>query len=64
MAAEEAMKKAVSLGIDQIDLIQKTGTGRESAIRASRQWFEVTSIEDIPHTSPWLPVRQRNDAYG
>ncbi len=64
VAAEEAMKKAVSLGVDQIDLIIKgPGPGRESAIRAIQSMgLKVTSIEDItpiPHNGCRPPKKRR-----
>ena len=64
MAAEEAMKKAVSMGVDQIDLIIKgPGPGRESAIRAIQSMgLKVTSIEDItpvPHNGCRPPKKRR-----
>jgi small subunit ribosomal protein S11 len=64
IAAEEAMKKATSMGVDQIDLIIKgPGPGRESAIRAIQSMgIKVTSIEDItpvPHNGCRPPKKRR-----
>jgi len=64
IAAEEVMKKATSMGVDQIDLIIKgPGPGRESAIRAIQSLgIKVTSIEDItpvPHNGCRPPKKRR-----
>jgi len=64
VAAEEAMKKAISLGVDQIDLIIKgPGPGRESAIRAIQSLgLKVMSIEDVtpvPHNGCRPPKKRR-----
>ncbi|HAF62939.1 MAG TPA: 30S ribosomal protein S11 [Anaerolineaceae bacterium] len=64
LAAEEAMKKATSMGVDQIDLIIKgPGPGREAAIRAIQSMgIKVTAIEDItpvPHNGCRPPKKRR-----
>ncbi len=64
VAAEEAIKKAMSMGVEQIDLIIKgPGPGRESAIRAIQSMgLKVTSIEDItpvPHNGCRPPKKRR-----
>jgi len=49
LAAEQAMKTAVSMGVQEVDLIIKgPGPGRESAIRAVQSMgVKVRSISDI-----------------
>jgi len=64
LAAEDAMKKATSMGIEQIDLIIKgPGPGREAAIRAIQSMgIKVTAIEDItpvPHNGCRPPKKRR-----
>lgn len=53
ITSEQAAKKAMELGITEIDVkIQGTGSGRESAIRALNKFIKVISIKDvtpIPH---------------
>lgn len=64
LAAEDAMKKAVTMGIQEIDVIIKgPGPGRESALRAIQaQGMKVTSISDItpvPHNGCRPPKKRR-----
>ena len=64
LAAEDAMKKAQSIGIQEIDLfIKGPGPGREAAIRAIQaQGMKVTSISDItpvPHNGCRPPKKRR-----
>jgi len=64
LAAEEAMKQAQSIGIQEIDLfIKGPGPGREAAIRAIQaQGMKVTSISDItpvPHNGCRPPKKRR-----
>lgn len=64
LAAEQAMKAAQSMGIQEIDLIVKgPGPGRESAIRAVQSMgMKVRSISDItpvPHNGCRPPKKRR-----
>ena len=64
LAAEDAMKKADSMGIQEIDiLIKGPGPGREAALRAIQaQGMKVTSISDItpiPHNGCRPPKKRR-----
>jgi len=64
LAAEEAMKQAQAMGIQEIDLIIKgPGPGRESAIRAVQgMGLKVRSISDItpvPHNGCRPPKKRR-----
>jgi len=64
LAAEDAMKKAVSMGIKEVDLLIKgPGPGREAAIRAIQaQGMRIRSIADItpvPHNGCRPPKKRR-----
>jgi len=64
LAAEEAMKNAGSMGIQEVDiLIKGPGPGREAALRAIQaQGMKVTSISDItpiPHNGCRPPKKRR-----
>ena len=64
LAAEEAMKQAQSMGVQEIDMIIKgPGPGRESAIRAVQgMGIKVLSISDItpvPHNGCRPPKKRR-----
>ena len=64
LAAEDAMKKATAMGVQEIDLIIKgPGPGRESAIRAIQAMgIKVRSISDItpvPHNGCRPPKKRR-----
>jgi small subunit ribosomal protein S11 len=64
LAAEQAVKAAMAMGIQEVDLIIKgPGPGRESAIRAVQsQGLKVTSIKDItpvPHNGCRPPKKRR-----
>jgi small subunit ribosomal protein S11 len=64
LAAEEAMKNAAALGIQEIDiLIKGPGPGRESAIRAIQsKGMRIRSIADItpiPHNGCRPPKKRR-----
>ena len=64
MAAEEAIKNAQSLGIQEIDVIIKgPGPGRESAIRAIQsKGIRIRSISDVtpvPHNGCRPPKKRR-----
>lgn len=64
LAAEDVMKKATSMGVQEIDLIIKgPGPGRESAIRAIQSMnIKVRSITDItpvPHNGCRPPKKRR-----
>jgi len=64
VAAEEAMKNAASLGIQEVEIYVKgPGPGRESAIRAVQaQGMKVTSITDttpVPHNGCRPPKKRR-----
>ena len=64
LAAEQAIKAAQSIGIQEVDLFVKgPGPGRESAIRAIQsQGLRVRSISDItpvPHNGCRPPKKRR-----
>jgi small subunit ribosomal protein S11 len=64
LAAEQAIKAAMSMGIQEVDLIVKgPGPGRESAIRAVQgMGLKVRSISDItpvPHNGCRPPKKRR-----
>lgn len=64
LAAEQAMKDAQSMGIQEVDVIVKgPGPGRESAIRAVQSvGIKVRSISDItpiPHNGCRPPKKRR-----
>lgn len=64
LAAEQAIKAAQSMGIQEVDLIVKgPGPGRESAIRAVQgMGLKVRSISDItpvPHNGCRPPKKRR-----
>ena len=64
LAAEDSMKKAQSMGIQEIDVfIKGPGPGRESAIRAIQAaGMKVRSIADItpvPHNGCRPPKKRR-----
>ncbi len=64
LAAEQAVKAAMAMGIQEVDLIIKgPGPGRELAIRAVQsQGLKVTSIKDItpvPHNGCRPPKKRR-----
>ena len=64
LAAESAMKKAQSMGIQEIDLfIKGPGPGREAAIRAIQaQGMKIRSIADVtpvPHNGCRPPKKRR-----
>ncbi|MEN6408202.1 MAG: 30S ribosomal protein S11 [Anaerolineaceae bacterium] len=64
LAAEQAIKTAVSMGIQEVDLfIKGPGPGRESAIRAVQAMgLKVRSISDItpvPHNGCRPPKKRR-----
>lgn len=64
LAAEQAIKAAQSMGIQEVDLIVKgPGPGRESAIRAVQTMgIKVRSISDvtpIPHNGCRPPKKRR-----
>lgn len=64
MAAEEAIKVATGMGVQEIDVIIKgPGPGRESAIRAIQsKGIRVRSISDItpvPHNGCRPPKKRR-----
>jgi len=64
LAAEQAVKAAMSMGIQEVDLIVKgPGPGRESAIRAVQSMgLRVRSISDItpvPHNGCRPPKKRR-----
>ena len=64
IAAEEAMKNAANLGIQEVEIFVKgPGPGRESAIRAVQaQGMKVTSITDktpVPHNGCRPPKKRR-----
>ena len=64
LAAEQALKAAVSMGVQEVDLIVKgPGPGRESAIRAVQSMgVKVRSIADItpvPHNGCRPPKKRR-----
>ena len=64
MAAEQAIKAAQSMGVQEVDLIVKgPGPGRESAIRAVQTMgIKVRSISDVtpvPHNGCRPPKKRR-----
>ena len=64
LAAEQALKAAVSMGVQEVDLVVKgPGPGRESAIRAVQTMgVKVRSIADItpvPHNGCRPPKKRR-----
>ncbi len=64
LAAEQAMKTAQSMGVQEVDIIIKgPGPGRESAIRAVQSMgVKVRSISDItpvPHNGCRPPKKRR-----
>jgi small subunit ribosomal protein S11 len=64
LAAEQAIKAAMSMGIQEVDLIVKgPGPGRESAIRAVQALgLKVRSIADVtpvPHNGCRPPKKRR-----
>jgi len=64
LAAEQAIKAAMAMGLQEVDLFVKgPGPGRESAIRAVQsQGLKVTSINDItpvPHNGCRPPKKRR-----
>jgi small subunit ribosomal protein S11 len=64
LAAEQALKAAQSMGVQEVDLFVKgPGPGRESAIRAVQaQGMKVRSISDVtpvPHNGCRPPKKRR-----
>ena len=64
VAAEDAAKKAMSMGLKEVEVFVKgPGSGRESAIRALQAaGLTITSIRDvtpIPHNGCRPPKRRR-----
>jgi len=64
LAAEEAIKNAMAMGVSEIDvLIKGPGPGRESAIRAIQsKGLKIRSITDItpvPHNGCRPPKKRR-----
>ena len=64
MAAEAAAKKAIDMGMKQLDVFVKgPGAGRESAIRALQAaGLEINLIKDVtpvPHNGCKPPKRRR-----
>jgi small subunit ribosomal protein S11 len=64
LAAEQAIKSAVSMGMQEAELIVKgPGPGRESAIRAVQAMgLKITAISDVtpvPHNGCRPPKRRR-----
>jgi small subunit ribosomal protein S11 len=64
LAAEQAMKTAMSMGVQEVDMIIKgPGPGRESAIRAVQSMgVKVRSISDVtpvPHNGCRPPKKRR-----
>jgi small subunit ribosomal protein S11 len=64
LAAEQALKAALSMGVQEVDLIVKgPGPGRESAIRSLQTMgIKVRSISDItpiPHNGCRPPKKRR-----
>ena len=64
VAPEDAAKKALSLGVKEVEVFVKgPGSGRESAIRALQAaGLSITSIRDvtpIPHNGCRPPKRRR-----
>ena len=64
MAAEDAAKKALNLGLKEVEVFVKgPGSGRESAVRALQAaGLTITSIRDVtpvPHNGCRPPKRRR-----
>ena len=64
LAAEQAIKAAIAMGIQEVDLIVKgPGPGRENAIRAVQSMgLKVRSISDVtpvPHNGCRPPKKRR-----
>jgi small subunit ribosomal protein S11 len=64
LAAEQAMKTAMTMGVQEVDMIIKgPGPGRESAIRAVQSMgVKVRSISDVtpvPHNGCRPPKKRR-----
>jgi len=64
LAAEEAMKRATAMGVQEIELyIKGPGPGREAALRAIQsQGMKIRSISDItpvPHNGCRPPKKRR-----
>jgi small subunit ribosomal protein S11 len=64
MAAEQAIKSAMAMGLQEVDLfIKGPGPGRESAIRAVQSLgLKVTAISDltpVPHNGCRPPKKRR-----
>ena len=64
LAAEQALKTAMSMGVQEVDLIVKgPGPGRESAIRSLQSiGIKVRSISDVtpvPHNGCRPPKKRR-----
>lgn len=64
LAAEQAIKAAMAMGLQEVDLFVKgPGPGRESAIRAVQSLgLKVTSISDVtpvPHNGCRPPKKRR-----
>ena len=63
LAAEQAIKVAQSLGVQEVDLFVKgPGPGRENAIRVQAAGLKVRSISDItpvPHNGCRPPKKRR-----
>ena len=64
VAAEDAAKKAMSMGVREVEVFVKgPGSGRESAIRAIQAaGLTITSIRDVtpvPHNGCRPPKRRR-----
>lgn len=64
LAAEEAMKRTTSMGVQELDLyIKGPGPGREAAIRAIQaQGMKIRSITDVtpvPHNGCRPPKKRR-----
>jgi len=61
IAAENAGKEAVSLGMERIDVhVQGPGSGRESAIQALQSaGLTIKSIRDVTRPGPGSPQRGR-----
>jgi small subunit ribosomal protein S11 len=65
LATEQAVKQALDMGIQEVDLFVKgPGPGRESAVRAVQSLgLKVNSIADVtpvPHNGCRPPKRRRN----
>jgi small subunit ribosomal protein S11 len=64
LAAEQALKAAMSMGIQEVDVfIKGPGPGRESALRATQNLgIKITSITDVtpvPHNGCRPPKKRR-----